>query len=159
PGYDPTFYTYCVDALTYLENSQDVTIKSTDLLTVSGVPDAGKKTAWLFNTYSPQIHASGGDTEAAALQVAIWEALYNTALDLGGGKFRMTNNASVANKALEYLNGLYSGPTAYHTGVATWLDTSLGQDLQVNTPVPEPGTLILCGLGLLGLRRAVRQRR
>src|SRR5438132_6327556 len=44
-GYSATFYSYCVDMLHYISASEDVAVKSTSLLTVSGVQDAGGKAA------------------------------------------------------------------------------------------------------------------
>jgi len=162
-GYSPTFYSYCVDLLTSATDPENVTLKSTNLLTVSGVPDAGKKAAWLFNTYAPTINVSGTNTDAAALQVAIWEALYDTSASLTGGAFHLLTTGAVATKAMQYLTALYSGPAGgYQTSTATWLDAAInsGQDQVTQTAtVPEPGTLVLCGLGLATVVRKLRRTR
>ena len=84
-----SFYTYCVDPNHYLLGAQDVTLTDSDFLTAAGVTDAGGKAAWLINTYAPSIHQSGSGADAAALQVAIWEAISDNAPDLSAGSFRV----------------------------------------------------------------------
>lgn len=123
-GYSPSFYSYCVDLFHSLGNPQDVTVKSTDTLVVSGVADAGGKAAWLFNTYSASVHASGDATNGAALQIAIWEALYDTSANLSEGHLTVSTIAGVATQAMIYLNALYSD--GVHTSSVTWLDAPTG---------------------------------
>lgn len=174
-GYSPTFYGYCVDLKNYLRDPQTVAIKSTDLLTppdpgvlASGpyVQDAGKKAAWLFNNYAPVINAGGTGTDAAALQVAIWEALYDVTPNLSSGNFTLLNqsgNAAVTSKAIAILTDWWSaGPGGtFGTSTATWLDSPLGegQDQIIAMPIPEPAAIILLGTGLLALARHRRRRR
>ncbi len=165
-GYDATFYAYCVDVTNFLTSVENVLVRSTDLLTVPGVPDAGKKVAYLLNRYAPAIRSSSAsdvNQQAAGLQVAIWEALYDNSADLGAGSFRLTGgNAAISIHAMTFLADLYSG-APYRIGAATWLDSiglngQQGQDFITQSPVPEPGTLMLFGFGLFGVGRALRQR-
>lgn len=157
-GFATDLYTYCIDATQYLMDPQTVAIRSTSAL-VAGATHAGAKVAWLFNTYAGAIRAGGTNVQAAALQVAIWEALYDTNQDFGTGAFRMSTTGAIRTQAQAYLTALstsdYSGSTA------AWLDVDgtnadprlRGQD-QIAHSIPEPATLLLMGLGgLLVLRR------
>jgi hypothetical protein len=59
-----------------LLDPQQVTVDSTNSLTTPAA-DGAAKAAWLFNTFAAGIHAGGTGIQAAALQVAIWEAIYD----------------------------------------------------------------------------------
>lgn len=164
-GLTPSFYTYCVDLLSEVINPQNVTVRSTTEFTSGTVSDAGAKAAWLFNTVAPLIRASGTDVQAAALQVALWEAIYDPVLDLGAGSFRLVTDAGVYGgqqtalaifaQASEYLTGLKSD--SYIGSSAMWLYSEEGQD-QIAS-VPEPAILLLLGFGLLAVAGFARARR
>jgi hypothetical protein len=168
-GYENSIFTYCVDATQYLTNPQTVTLKSTDSLTTpTGGSDAGKRVAWLVNEFANQVHASGSADEAAGLQVAIWEAEYDTTGNLAGGNFQLVTTGStyttpsVLSAATTYLQALYSKPlpgggTTYYTSQATFFDTPSGQDQVAPTPTPEPASLFLVGSG--AVIACIRRRR
>lgn len=93
-------------------------------------------------------------TKSAAFQVALWELAFDGTADLAGGGFRFTQSGSVLAKAQAYLNQanwIEGGDT---------LDVILrtgSQDLMIQ--IPEPATLALLGVAILGLVLAGRRRR
>jgi hypothetical protein len=151
-GYATDIYTYCVDALNFLGNPQTVAISSTNALT-GPASNAGAKVAWLFNTYAAAIHAGGAGAalQSAALQVAIWEALYDNSASLTGGNFRAAASGAIATQATSYLTALYS--SNYLGSATTWLDARSGQD-QITHGIPEPlALLLMSGACVLFVRR------
>ncbi|MFB3910283.1 MAG: PEP-CTERM sorting domain-containing protein [Candidatus Eisenbacteria bacterium] len=111
----------------------------------------------LYNTYAAGFYATdytSFKSERAALQLAIWEALYDGgpgyAFDFQNGDFWVNTgtNAGIQTMAAGYLDTTGQGVGAYYHD---------GQDLLGHTP--EPATLILTALGLLGGGLASRRRR
>jgi hypothetical protein len=147
-AYDSTFYTYCVELLAVSTRTEAVAVRSTNLLSVSGIPDAGGTAAWQFNTYASVIrsmpHGSGPDKtdtsqRATATQVAVWQALLDSSNSLSDGAFRLTGGSvddGVTARAMTYLSSWLNAPTIQHEVVLPG--------------VPEPGTLLLLGTGLAG---------
>jgi hypothetical protein len=161
-GFATDFYSYCVDATQYLRDPQYVTVRTTDSFT-AGSANSGAKVSWLFNSYASTIHSSGTNVQAAALQLAIWEALYDSSQNLSGGAFRTTASGAILAQAQTYLNALYS--SSYLGSRATFLDVDgtnpdaarRGQD-QITHSVPEPSTLLMMGVASLALLRRRRVR-
>ncbi len=111
-----------------------------------GTIEGLRRAAWLVNTYHDEANTA---TLRAALQLAVWEAVYDggdptaTTLDITAGDFRTEgfNNSTVTNKAASWYAESFgkSGHGIY--GVD-------GQNVLGRSEIPEPGTLILLGLGL-----------
>lgn len=93
-------------------------------------------------------------TEASALQLAVWETIYDFGNnDLTGGSFKATTPSGADLKANMFLSGSlgYLGPVTHY-----WVMTSPNlQDVLV--PVSEPGSFALAGIALLGLARSRRR--
>lgn len=155
-GAAQSFYSYCVDLLNYAQSTQVSTVGTTAGLTGgSYVANAGDKAAWLFNTYASAVHATGQAVQAAALQIAIWEALYDTTASLATGNVRFTASSAILAQAGSYLSSLYS--SSYLGSSSTVLFTNGGQD-QMTNRVSEPSTMLLLGVGLLVASQIYRRR-
>jgi hypothetical protein len=148
--------TYCVDILHEVESQQEVLIDSTDDMPTLA-QDGGGKAAWLLNTFAPVVTTG---LQAAALQVAIWEAIYDNDHDVTSGVFSIVTNDTaytgayeaqlIAAQATNYLDQLFDGANGeYHTATTTWLNAitpvGVGQS-QITTP--EPTSLMLAGIGM-----------
>jgi hypothetical protein len=154
PGF---FYAYCVDPNHWLNRSQVVAPRPSSELSTPWNDDAGGRAAWLVNTYAPTVHDSGTNLDSAALQIAIWSAMYNDSGSLTDGPFRLLSIGQVATTAQTYLDALFAGPNGVNTSSALWLDTVAGQDQMI--PTPEPATWLLMGTGLAAAWRAARRKR
>lgn len=114
--------------------------------------DGGLEAAWLYETY----YQDGiGSIELAGLQVAVWEAYYDStsAYNLSAGNFTIAgNNQSILDTAVSFLANV---PGTFATG---YLDSrymivhnEYKQDFITRTGVPEPSTVFLLGAGLAGV--------
>jgi hypothetical protein len=164
-GFAQSFYAYCADVSQNLRDPQTVTSRTTEGFT-NGVVDGGAKAAWLVNTFATSIHsltnATDANTRAAALQVAVWEAMYDTTAGLGSGNFQLTGTSltsTISTQANAYLSMLYGSDGQYNTSVARLLEVRspyVGQD-QIVSSVSEPSTLLLMGVAFIALARRARK--
>ena len=129
-------------------NTQNpIEVETTNDLTTTSSPGsidgAGARAAWLFNTYAAGIHALANSADAyaqaAGLQLAIWETMYETA----GNTFTVTASDSAKTYASDYFGALGS-----NTSVATYLDAGPRNGQDQITRVPEPSSVFLLLLAL-----------
>lgn len=149
-----SFETYCMDVLHGLNLPQSYLLDPTytndeisRLFFVSGFDGAGV----------------GSDTNKAALQLAIWEAVYDPGnLNLATGDFQVTSgDAGAIGQAGTFLTnaGLLAAgsyPTALGKFTSSLAEGPVSQTLV--TAVPEPGTYALMLAGLAGVGFVARRR-
>lgn len=95
-------------------------------------------------------------TEAAGLQLAVWEIVTETvgnAYDITNGDFYASNSAA-RTKAIEYLAGFgdYDGPLKHYAGLtnpsSTGVNPKGGQYQDYVVAIPAPGALLLGSMGI-----------
>lgn len=181
-GPDERFDTYCMDILqNIVRDPYPVNIRSTDEFTHRpGIPEGGAA-AWLYNQYVDT--AFFDNRESAALQLAIWETIYdwdgvsfvggtNSTVDLLSGNFRYLGNPAVPGPGIDPVitadivnraNAMFAAWQG-QTDTAAWYEGTSSpkpQDLVGRAPrIPEPGTMAYGVLGIgcwvLGRRRRTR---
>lgn len=145
------------------------------------LPGALKRAAYLLETFGQTAH-NGGNVEAAAMQAAIWESLYDSTVSVteGNGNYYIRTNVSdstqrsqaiatrdLANSWLGTAAANNWGGSSYDPAnrVLVWMDPTNANAFQsvitMNplpmsiTPIPEPGSaaLLMTIGGLLAFRR------
>jgi hypothetical protein len=153
------FVAWCLDATHWLQGSSSYLITDDPFASSYGLTDADiARVQSVFDANYGSVDLSNS-AEAAAFQMALWEALYDDDWSILTGDFTVTSTtAGAMDQAEAYLfaASTYSGGQQYSM---TFLESlSGGQNLVTVAPIPLPaaGLLLLGALGGLG---ALRRRR
>ncbi len=155
---------YCVDLdhfINVLDDDDPVTLNPVTLGSSTYGSDNYLQSAWLMDTYSAG--ASGDSQQEAGLQLAIWGAVYgdNFSFDntTGDDDINSYYNDYYSSLSDETWNDAMWSSLGYNYAVTTYGDGIDAQELLVQLdPVPEPGTMLLLGMGIAGLGAAGRKR-
>lgn len=164
PGYQTPLYSYCTDIGIDLYVGQPYNFEAmtfADANSAAGTrfpawADGGiYKAAYLYEQHMGEAHTDA--TKAAALQLSIWEVLYDVnSYSLSSGSFRAKGNMSVVQTANTWLAGVQNS-----TDVGYWLyPTPQNTQGMLMLSVPDAGsTCAILGMAFFaieGLRRKMR---
>jgi hypothetical protein len=122
--------------------------------------NAGSAAAYLVNTYAAGVH--GNNVQSAALQIAIWQAMF------GAGSFSVLSSTTNYNAIMSALSG-FQLPGGSFTASALYFDVANGSAIgsaangqdQVIVGTPEPATIFLmlfAMVGMFGYQRRLKLR-
>lgn len=175
-GYTGPQEAWCVDLKQNVSGSAWDAVQK---LTLPASLDDGRRADWAMGALWINRPSAADAQGRAALQLAIWEALYDGygANPFNSGRFRVgnvfngTNRSSINSAVLAQAQSFLQAWSGLSVANGTLFDAPLpgsgtrSQDF-ILTPsggfvpqaVPEPGTLLLMSLGLLGIGKVMKRR-
>lgn len=161
------FTAFCVDVYQDIWGGATGAVSMIPVSSVYG----GLQAAWLYNKYLDKAVAAKDNAALGGLQLAIWETVVDdyTKYDLSKGNFFVANangNTTMMNDANAYLADLKANfdPTGLNGNYAIMHSATIQDQLvKLSLPgvgdpaaagaagTPEPATMVLMGIGLLGL--------
>ena len=147
------FLTYCLEPDEFLGISGSTPVTGSYVGSFGATSEYGADATALTrltNTWFADSLTSA--TKSAAFQIALWEIAYDSDNNLDTGSLRLVTNGAVKTQAIAYLDQANWNPLGADVGVILRVGN---QDLIIM--VPEPASLALIGMGLLGLGFAARR--
>lgn len=163
PGFAPTFQGFCIDLTESVSNGHSYSWNTYSLANAP-TSDAGAmgatRAARLGRLFASQYNglatAANQSQAYAAFQIAVWEIVHDSGLDLDHGNFKVTNAPSGTEAlAQHWLNTLGSGQGWSLIAIDNVDNDCEGQ--QGYVLVPAPGAAALMGVGLVASGRRRRR--